>query len=280
MSSLDKAKRKLEVMLTIQSELNQAVDANWSTKGFRWEDATMASAYSLFDKLPWRWWKTSVKPADLAQLQGEVTDTWRFILSRAIEDHGIVGAPDQLILAFKNRNREVFGAPIDAEVIKNAVRSFLSNVTLAGLDPKAANQQSYLPEFVGILDALHVSLDALFTTYVSRTQLNRFRRANGYGTTYVKIWAGKEDSAWLAEFVKTLDADAADFRERVSAGLAAQYKKVAVPAAAPPPQNRTYPPRSYSQNKPGGQKRPYFGKKGASSQRNKWPRSNSQRSNY
>jgi len=74
--------------------------------------------------------------------------------------------------------------------------------------------------------SLGMTLDDLYVLYIAKTQLNRLRWANGYGTDYIKIWDGEEDNVWLMKHVETLDVDSPTFLEEVFDGLQTRYAQI------------------------------------------------------
>lgn len=214
---------KIETMLVIQDELNQVVDPNWRDRRFRWEDAITIEAVELFDHLPWKWWKSYSKPVDRSQVVLEAIDIWHFILSRVINEFDIDYGVEFLLDYFEDHEAE---ETIDWDHVKEDARSFLREVTYDNEDPDVLFEPTYVEHFAELLSTLGVTFDELYTLYVAKTQLNRLRWANDYGGSYIKTWGGQEDNVWLAEYVKTLDVDAPDFKDQVYAGLVAKYEEV------------------------------------------------------
>ena len=219
---------KLHTMLSIQDELNQVVDPNWRDRGFRWEDAIVVEAVELFDHLPWKWWKKHTGSIDLEQAKLEAVDIWHFIMSDLMDCFDTDWVAKYLKGWVENHDENVNFAvtdhPNDIEYIKDAVRGFLTEATF--INHAAATPTDYVGSFFILLAELGITFDELYTLYVAKTQLNRLRWANDYGGSYIKTWDGQEDNVWLAEYVKTLDVDAPDFKDQVYAGLVAKYEEV------------------------------------------------------
>lgn len=215
---------KIKTMLSIQDELNQIVDPNWRERGFTWEDAITVEAVELFDHLPWKWWKKHTAPVDLEQVKLEAIDIWHFLMSAVLECFSLEESATLLNMFASTHDQGVELTP-DIERIKGATRSLLSDVTYA-YEIGSPTPGAYVNAFFRLLACLGITIDELYVTYIAKTQLNRLRWENGYGTTYIKTWFGQEDNVWLAEYVKTLDVNAPDFKDQVYKGLVAQYEKV------------------------------------------------------
>ena len=74
---------------------------------------------------------------------------------------------------------------------------------------------------------MDLDFEDLYSAYVGKNVLNFFRQDNGYKEgSYIKNWAGREDSEHLVELVEALDKDAVDFADRVYNALEQRYREV------------------------------------------------------
>jgi dimeric dUTPase (all-alpha-NTP-PPase superfamily) len=218
---------KFKAMLEIQEGLNKIVDVNWKDRDFRFEDAMMVEAVELFDHLPWKWWKKSSGQVDYSQAKLEGIDIWHFLLSRLIQESGEEAALALLEKAFDRHDEDV-AVDLNPQVIRSSTRYLIADIAAVNVGTNT-NITSYLASFVTLISDLGMTVDELYTTYIAKTELNKLRWANGYGTTYVKIWDGQEDNVWLSAYVETLDVNSPTFREKVAEGLQKQYAWVTRP---------------------------------------------------
>lgn len=222
---MSNVEQKLRKMLEIQNDLNKVVHPEWENQHYNWEDACMVEGVELFDHLNWKWWKKYKAAPDYGQVKLEAIDIWHFILSRVLENFGVDTGTSSLCELFEGLDEDV-STDVDWEAVKSITRDFLEDVMFDNDDP--IKSLSYIASFVNLLAVLGITVDDLYVTYIAKTELNRLRWSNGYGTTYIKTWDGQEDNVWLAAHVRTLDPNAPDFSLQVRAGLEMKYAQVEV----------------------------------------------------
>lgn len=230
MPTLRSVHDKLESMLAIQDDLNKVVHPQWSTQGYNWEDAIVIEAVELFDHLPWKWWKNTfgkTEGIDWEQVKLEAVDIWHFMLSRILETENDPGSSVEIAKYIKEGpSVQQLSAAERVQEVRDRARIFINEVSQENVNTDNPWCTTYLYTYLELLSALGMSFDELYVTYIAKTQLNRLRWANGYGSTYIKTWNGQEDNVWLMDYVKTLDSDSQDFQEKVYEGLVLQYAKV------------------------------------------------------
>lgn len=201
MSTVDLTRFK--EMLALQDSLNTVVDPEWRTLGWDWKRAIWLECAEAVEKLPWKWWKKTTP--DEKQVQLEVVDIWHFVMSHAIALESTEELLEALITAGSKhdqlgilRSGPVFNA---TELIK-----YLEDLANEALSD---NDEIYMyAAFFSAQDAAGLSMDNLYTMYIGKNVLNKFRQDNGYKKgTYIKTWAGVEDNEALMTLVDDLDID-------------------------------------------------------------------------
>jgi len=175
---------KLITMLDMQDELNKTVNPDWLNAGYPWHRAIMVEAVEALEHYGWKWWKKQTP--DLAQARMELVDIWHFMLSMALEGAG----GDRIKTAWTLSS--LFYEP-EKPTDKGTVMLF---DLLAGY---AAEGKICIPAFIHLMLELDLSWDQLYTIYVGKNVLNKFRQYHGYKEgTYRKDWDGMEDNEVLA----------------------------------------------------------------------------------
>jgi|JFJP01.1.fsa_nt_gi hypothetical protein len=197
---------KLITMLDMQDELNKAVNPDWMAAGYPWHRAIMVESIEALEHYGWKWWKKQTP--DLAQARMELVDIWHFMLSMALENSG----GDRIKTAWMMNG--LFYVP-EKPTDKGTVVLF---DLLAGY---AAEGKICIPAFIHLMLELDLSWDQLYTLYVGKNVLNKFRQAHGYKDgTYRKDWDGMEDNVWLS---LVMDSNPGATPEQLYSALNAHY---------------------------------------------------------
>ncbi|WP_444932318.1 dUTP diphosphatase [Microbulbifer sp. SSSA002] len=205
-------KQQLQVMLTLQDEINTVVNENWREQNFAWYRAIWVESAELLDHYGWKWWKKQLPEMDQVKL--ELVDIWHFGLSLELQKGSPQEVAEIMLKAFADSERT-------AGDFRENLESFTLN-TLAG-------KQFDVAGFAQLLADAEMSFAELYQRYVGKNVLNRFRQDNGYKDgSYVKNWAGREDNEHLAEIAGLLDASAADYSEQVYKALQERYRELAL----------------------------------------------------
>ena len=115
-------------------------------------------------------------------------DIWHFGLSMALQESHDVDALAQ-VLAGQFSNTEAGDARF-AETLE----TFVAKVV--------GNKQFDIQLFAQLVALAEMSFTDLYTMYVGKNVLNRFRQDHGYQTgSYRKQWSGREDNEHLAELL-------------------------------------------------------------------------------
>ena len=200
-------KEKILTMLEMQDAMNSKVNPDWRNAGSEWYRAIWTECAEMLDHYGWKWWKH--QQPDMDQVKLEIVDIWHFAMS------------DLLI---KGESTEEVAARIEAElpcpVEARDIRQSIESLALVTLQTKSA----HVPEFAGLMQCAGLEFDDLFRRYVGKNVLNFFRQDHGYKDgSYIKVWAGREDNAHLAEIMSSLNPDEAGFADRVYQRLASAY---------------------------------------------------------
>ena len=221
---------QLEVMLTLQNDINKVVFPDWVKRKLAWHRAIYVEAAEFIEHVgAWKWWKKG--EADWAQAHMELVDIWHFGLAMELEkcnasiqsSAGVLAG--QLHSAYKDTPLRINGPEHRIEVLHANVDRL---VAVAG------GRQFDVYTFVNVLDLSGLSFDALFRTYVGKNALNQFRQRHGYKAgSYAKTWAGDEDNVHLERILASMgdDVPATELFKRVDQALQARYQELVTSAA-------------------------------------------------
>lgn len=189
---MSKVEHRLQEMLQIQDETNCRLNPDWLNQGWNFSLAAKIEAAEAIDHLGYKWW--SNKPADYDQARMECVDMWHFLLS------ALIGYKDSEAFMESVCNLETWVERVTPTTEEPGepwgwFQSFLGEVAIADL----------IYVFAKCCTAVHLTFDQLYKFYIGKAALNRFRWANDYGTTYPKIWDGREDNEHLTEILNDLD---------------------------------------------------------------------------
>lgn len=199
-------------ILGLQDRMNRKVHPDWSRQGYEWYRAIWIECAELMEHYGYKWWKHH--SPDVEQVQLEVIDIWHFGISSVLNAHerNLEAAADAMCAALQGWQRESLDVLSATEA----------------LAADTLNRRSFsLPLFWQLMHAAELDFGALYRRYVSKNVLNLFRQDHGYKDgSYRKVWEGREDNEHLVELVAQLDADSADYGDRLYAALASRYAGV------------------------------------------------------
>ena len=195
---------KILQMLELQQELNDATNGLGWENGFTkngkvidWKRCTYLECAELIESYPWKHWKNIDAKPDYENIKIEVVDIWHFIMSQALEDYkkGNLGSIDTLannITSLANFSK--FSEDIE-EHFKDyyeqiAVVEKLMTTLFCG-----GSTEKLIEVFIDVATISKLNLDTLYTLYIGKNILNKFRQDHGYKEgSYIKIWNGEEDN--------------------------------------------------------------------------------------
>ncbi len=208
-------------MLRLQDGFNQVVNPQWKQAGYQWARAIWVECGELMDHFGYKWWKAA-KP-DHEQCLLEVVDIWHFVMS-----HELTLAEPEQVAKDVSKLLEFAAAQPHRAWTDEERRRCIDRLAMRSAAFAAADGASVLVEFLELADAFGLSLQDLFTRYIAKNALNRFRQHNGYKEgRYIKQWHGREDNEVLTEVLQQCLAQGqGDLLDRVLAALQPIYNEV------------------------------------------------------
>lgn len=204
-------RRQIETLLRLQDEMNTQVHPQWIAQHFPWYRAAWTEAAELMEHWGWKWWKK--QEPDLAQSHLELIDILHFCLSDEIQ-------------ASPNSRAEVAIHMLAASICEPGKEPFLDQLeafTEEVLCEHSVNAQIFFP----LAYAAGMTFDDLYTGYIGKNVLNRFRQDNGYKDgTYSKTWDGEEDNVHLVRMVTVMDTASPDFPENLYRAMEDRYREL------------------------------------------------------
>ena len=177
-------------MLIMQDEINTIVNPDWRHAKYEWHRAVWIECAELIEHHGFKWWKQQ-KP-EWNQITLEIVDIWHFGMSMLLS----MGLPlDKIAEDLALHYNEVLNNE------ESEPSSFIEKVeVLAGT---ATTGIFDTISFFDVMLAANIDLDLLFSMYVGKNVLNKFRQANGYKEgTYHKEWFdGREDNEHLTDIM-------------------------------------------------------------------------------
>lgn len=195
----------LQTMVDLQEAHNRQIAENWRERGFEFYRAVWIECAELLDHFGWKWWKGH--QPDLEQVKLEIIDIWHFGLSELMLEE----FDPELAVRIERRLAEPH-----AKDFRTSVES-MAEATLA-------SRGFRLEPFLDLMCSLPMDFEELFSIYVGKNVLNRFRQDHGYVSgEYVKSWRGREDNEHLVELVAGLSVNSEDFAEQLYTALEERY---------------------------------------------------------
>jgi len=206
---------KILQMLLLQQQLNDATNGEGWEKGttkngklIDWKRATYLECAELIESYPWKHWKNIDAEPDYANIKIEAVDIWHFIMSQGLEDYKIQNLGSTEALAaniYALPNFQTFSAEItpttkdyyaQIEVVENLMRTLFCG----------ESTEILMEAFIDVAVQSGLNLDALYTLYVGKNILNKFRQDHGYKEgSYIKIWNGEEDNVIMQRLLEEND---------------------------------------------------------------------------
>ena len=200
-------------MAALQERYNAAIHPQWREQGYAFHRAVWIECAELMDHYGWKWWKR--QDADLAQARLEIVDIWHFGLSDLL----CADAIDQALA----RRMAALSDPSTGGDFLAAVE------TLAAAALRA--RRFDVEAFMGMMNALPMTLDELHLDYIAKNVLNGFRQGHGYRDgSYAKRWSGREDNEHLLELAAGLDPQDPEFAAVLRKALEARYAALTFPS--------------------------------------------------
>ncbi|GAB1257343.1 dUTPase [Aurantivibrio plasticivorans] len=202
--------QQLEIMLSMQNDMNTKVNTDWVTKGFAWYRAIWIESAEMLDHYGWKWWKKQTP--DIDQVVLELVDIWHFGLS---------------ILILEGAKADAIEAKLQTSLSQTGDKEFgeaLEQFVAVTLQTKSFDIEG----FAALMNTINLSFDELYVRYVGKNVLNFFRQDHGYKDgSYRKEWGGREDNEHLVELSSSLDSAASDYKDRLYSALKERYDETA-----------------------------------------------------
>ena len=187
----DDAISMLMTMASLQDEHNVQVHAEWKEQGHDYYRAIWVECAEMLDHFGWKWWKK--QEPDINQVKLELVDIWHFALSELIRS-------GQLKESLGEELAKVESVKATPETFRKAIES----LAISSLQSRSFQ----MSDFTNAMRTLPMDLKELFSLYVGKNVLNRFRQDNGYKEgSYRKLWAGREDNEHLIEILESVSAE-------------------------------------------------------------------------
>jgi dimeric dUTPase (all-alpha-NTP-PPase superfamily) len=206
---------KILQMLLLQQELNDATNGEGWEKGttkngkpIDWKRCTYLECAELIESYPWKHWKNIDAQPDYANIKIEAVDIWHFIMSQGLEDYKMqdlgsietLAATINVLPNFQTFTAELTPTAKDhyaqIEVVEHLMKTLFCG------EPT----EKLMEAFIDVALQSGLNLDALYSLYVGKNILNKFRQDHGYKEgSYIKMWNGKEDNVIMQHILENND---------------------------------------------------------------------------
>ena len=202
-------------MLELQQELNDATNGeNWeegltkNNKRIDWRRCIYLEAAELIDSYPWKHWKNIDASADYENIKIEIVDIWHFVMSEALRLYKVKNLGsiadiakvitqmqgfDQFLEAKKSEQLDPYE---EIELVEEMIKTLFCNEDINTL----------IISFLTMSTKLNLKLPELYTLYIGKNILNKFRQNHGYKEgSYIKEWNGVEDNVVMQKILASKD---------------------------------------------------------------------------
>lgn len=201
--------KKVKEMFLMQQALNDETNGvGWEDgytkngKLINWKRCIYMECAELIDSFAWKHWKNISAAPDVNNIVIEIVDIWHFVMSYILEqyygskdiDHivsdvtAVSGFAEFSSYAYDVREYSIYEIVNDIELIIHETSGFELQIG------------ELLTDFFRVAIKCGVSLEILFTKYIGKNVLNKFRQDHGYKEgSYRKIWGDLEDNEVLIE---------------------------------------------------------------------------------
>ncbi|HHD81758.1 MAG TPA: dUTPase [Campylobacterales bacterium] len=204
---------KILQMLELQQELNDSTNGeNWelgttkNNKLIDWRRCIYLEAAELIDSYPWKHWKNIDASPDYENIKIEIVDIWHFVMSEAlriykVENKGTLSDIANAISTMSGfddfcdeTSTTELGNYEQIKLVEEMIAVLFCDNTI----------NSLLITFINMSSKLNLKLPELYTLYIGKNILNKFRQDHGYKNgTYLKEWHGKEDNVAMQEILNS-----------------------------------------------------------------------------
>ena len=190
-------------MMSLQEKLNIETNGkDWKSgvtnkgRNIDWFLCVAMETAELIGSFNWKHWKDINSSHDLENAKIELVDIWHFIMSQCIVrgttlrtamhclSVGTSGAYNYINEISKEPDFEALRIK---EIIQTS-KILMANACDELLDDTICN-------FFSLCYFIDLPIERLYTLYIGKNALNKFRQDNGYKEgTYIKLWNGVEDN--------------------------------------------------------------------------------------
>ncbi len=237
-------------MVKLQQELNDSTNGtgweNGLTKNGKvidWKRCIYMESAELIDSFAWKHWKAINQAPDWDNIKVETIDIWHFALSLLLQEYKLqnLGSLEDLAAQIVSKEAYKSFAASEAktddgnmyEIIKMVEHmmydvlkpeGFTKETSASQTDTSSFNLDQFITDFFTMALNCGVNLDVLYSLYIGKNILNRFRQDHGYKEgTYIKVWNGDEDNVVMQEIMAKNPAYGVD---ELYTSLEEVYKKL------------------------------------------------------
>jgi len=206
--------QKILEMVKLQQELNDATNGtgweNGLTKNGKvidWKRCIYMESAELIDSFAWKHWKAINKAPDWDNIKVETIDIWHFALSLLLQEYKLqnLGSLEDLAQHIVEQDAykafEIQSAMTDDDNLYEVIK-MVEHMMFDVLNPIDFNLDSFINDFFTMALNCGVDLNVLYSLYIGKNVLNRFRQDNGYKEgTYTKVWNGDEDNVVMLDIM-------------------------------------------------------------------------------
>jgi len=205
--------QKILEMVKLQQELNDTTNGlDWekgltkNSKIIDWKRCIYMEAAELIDSFAWKHWKAINQEPDWENIKIEAVDIWHFVLSLLLQEYKLQNRGSLESLAEHIASQEAYKAFSSLDYTPEAdmyqIIKMVEEMMFDVLKHDGFDMDALINDFFNM--ALHcgVNLNALYTLYIGKNVLNRFRQDNGYKEgSYIKVWNGDEDNVVMLDIM-------------------------------------------------------------------------------
>jgi len=228
--------QKILEMLKLQQELNDATNGEGWEEGLTkngkvidWKRCIYMESAELIDSFAWKHWKAINKAPDWDNIKVETIDIWHFALSLLLQEYKLKNLGSIEDLANNIVSQDAYKAFSLQEATRNDAELYkiikmVENMMFDVLNPNEFDLNAFTNNFFTMALNCGVDLNILYSLYIGKNVLNRFRQGNGYKEgTYIKEWNGQEDNVVMLDIMAKNPSYGVD---ELYAGLDEVYKKL------------------------------------------------------
>ena len=224
---------KVTEMFLAQHKLNCNLHPEWWKQGWNFRLAIQMEAAEAIEHLGWKWWKH--QDSNLKQAQMELVDIVHFLMSELMTQVGGTPTEDDIeeFTTLVLRRVQSVEANLSAAEAKGDLETLLrlleptQHLRLLLL-ASVLETQVLVEAFTRACYALDMPLETIYSWYLGKKTLNRFRWEHGYDDgSYRKIWHdGCEDNVHLERILDSVSDDVTE--QEIYDALESGYAKAGV----------------------------------------------------